>query len=84
MAEKIYPIYHEDDCKEVGMYTSVENPQLGENMIAGEFFKLDKTEFLVGELAICGHCGRPFMTNGCLPISWIDYENPVEVERHGS
>ena len=86
MTEKMYPIYHKHSgdlsiaCNELGLYTTVENPEVGDPLNAKYFFRLDGKQCEVDSPAICGSCGRPI----AIAISDIDYENPVEVENHGS
>lgn len=86
MAEKMYPVYHNSGgdfslgCNEVGMLTTVIDPQVGEPIFAKDFFHKDGKPFVANEETICDHCGEPMR----IMIESIDYENPVEVENHGN
>ena len=70
-----YPIYHKDECGEIGLYTTIEDPQIGEPLLARDFFHTDGTKCYPLEEPTCGHCGRRMF----MRIEWIDYDNPVEV-----
>ena len=86
MTETRYPIYHKtsDDnslpCGEIGLYTTVENPEVGETLKASDFFRLNGRPFEIGDKALCGNCWKPMM----ISINDIDYDNPVKVENNGS
>lgn len=86
MSDLIYPVYHKTSgllstaCNEIGMYTTVEDPQFGDVLLAKDFFRLDKTGFEVNDETICGACGQPMP----ISINDIDYKNPVKVEENGS
>ena len=86
MTETRYPVYHKNGCGEIGMHTTVENPEVNSQLAASDFFKLDGSEIIIGEPCVCGYCNKYMLnqTLGRLPIDWIDYDNPVKVEDNGS
>lgn len=86
MSDTRYPVYHKtsDDasiaCGEIGLYTTVESPEVGDMLKASDFFRLNGNSFETGDKSICGHCEKPME----IVIENIDYNNPIEVEDHGS
>jgi len=81
-----YPVYHNNGCDQIGIYTTIENPEPNTQLLASDFFRLDGMQFVTGEPCICGYCKKDMLTQtlGRLPIDWIDYDDPVKVEENGS
>ena len=80
MSEKKYPIYHRGGCGKIGMYTTAEDPEVGDNLLASQFFRLNGEPFQQGDKTICDNCGKPMP----ICIDWIDYENPVDIKNKES